>query len=156
MNEILTLLNNLQIKYQMISHPPVFTVNEANLYIKTDFSVKCLFLSNRQNTKFYLVIIKDDKKLDLKNLNHLVGIRLSLAKESKLEEKLGVKPGSVSLFGLINNKEKDVTVIIDSEAQKATTLNFHPNDNTVTIFITPLDTLKILKYLNFPYQIVDL
>ena len=71
-------------------------------------------------------------------------------------KKIKLKPGSVSLFGLLNNQEKDVKVFIDKKVNKENKINFHPNDNTVTLFISINDMFKFLNNLKIEYQVIDL
>ena len=158
MDKVLETLKEMQIDYEIITHPPVFTSKEADEYVKDRDGIfsKTLLLSNRKDKNFYLIIIDDKKRLNMKNLSTLLGQRLHFAKEEKLMQKMGVKPGSVSLFGLLNNKEKDIKVLIDKEVTKENKINFHPNNNTATLFIKVEDMFKFLNNLNFNYEIIDL
>ena len=101
---------------------------------------------------YYLEI----KKLDIKNLNTLTEDKLKFASEEYLKLKLGLIPGSVSLFGILNNKEKDVNIYIDEEVFKEEKIAFHPNVNTATLFIKTKDMKKILNELDFNYNIIKL
>lgn len=158
MDKVLETLKEMQIDYEIITHPPVFTSKEADGYVKDRDGIfsKTLLLSDRKDKNFYLIIIDDKKRLNMKNLSTLLGQRLHFAKEEKLMQKMGVKPGSVSLFGLLNNKEKDIKVLIDKEVTKENKINFHPNNNTATLFIKVEDMFKFLNNLNFNYEIIDL
>lgn len=158
MNEVLEVLKNMKIDYEIITHPAVYTAKEADEYVKNRDGIfsKTLLLSDKKDTHFYLIIIDDSKRLDIKKLSNVLGQRLHFAKQEDLMKKLGLRPGSVSLFGLLNNKEKDVKVFIDKEVTKEKMVNFHPNDNTATLFISTDDMFKFLNNLNFKYQIIDL
>lgn len=158
MDKVLEVLKEMNIDYEIITHPAAYTTEEADEYVKDREGVfsKTLLLSDKKNKNFYLVIIDDRKRLDIKKLSTLVGQRLHFAKEEDLMKKMSLKPGSVSLFGLINNKEKDIKIFIDKEAVEENNINFHPNVNTATIFISINDMFKFLNNLNFEYQIIDL
>lgn len=158
MDKVLEVLKDMEIDYEIITHPAVYTSKEADEYVKDREGIfsKTLFLSDKKDQNFYLIIINDSKRLDIKKLSDVIGQRLHFAKEEDLMKKMGLKPGSVSLFGLLNNKEKDVKVFIDKEVTKENKINFHPNDNTATLFISIDDMFKFLNNLNFEYQIIDL
>lgn len=158
MDKVLELLKEMDIDYEIITHPAVYTAKEADEYVKDRDGLfsKTLFLSDKKDKNFYLIIINDKKRLNIKNLSTRLAQRLHFAKEEKLMQKMGVKPGSVSLFGLLNNTEKDIKVLIDKEVTTENKVNFHPNDNTATLFITVEDMFKFLNNLNFNYEIIDL
>ena len=158
MDKVLKVLKGMKIDYEIIIHPAVYTAKEADEYVKDREGIfsKTLFLSDKKDQNFYLIIMDDKKRLDIKKLSDVIGQRLHFAKEKDLMKKMGLKPGSVSLFGLLNNKEKDVKVFIDKEVTKENKINFHPNDNTATLFISIDDMFKFLNNLNFEYQIIDL
>ena len=158
MDKVLEALKEMDINYEIITHPAAYTTEEADEYVKDREGVfsKTLLLSDKKDRDFYLIIIDDRKRLDIKKLSTLVGQRLHFAKEEDLMNKMGLKPGSVSLFGLLNNKEKDIKVFIDKEVTKENIINFHPNVNTATLFISIDNMFKFLDNLNFKYQIIDL
>lgn len=158
MENVIDFLDKNKIEYEIINHPAVYTVEEADKYIEGMDGVfsKTLFLAGKKNRKFYLVILSGDKKLDIKNLNTLTEDKLKFASEENLKSKLGLIPGSVSLFGILNNKEKDVNVYIDEEVFKEEKIAFHPNVNTATLFIKTKDMKKILNELDFNYNIIKL
>ena len=158
MNKVLEVLKDMNINYEIITHPAVYTTCQANKYIKNKEKIffKNLFLSDKKGQNFYLIIIDDTKRLDIKKLSKIIGQRLHFAKEEDLMKKLKLKPGSVSLFGLLNNQEKDVKVFIDKKVNMENKINFHPNDNTVTLFISTNDMFKFLNNLKIGYQVIDL
>ena len=158
MDKVLDVLKEMNIDYEIITHPAAYTTEEANEYVKDREGIfsKTLLLSDKKDRNFYLIIIDDRKRLDIKKLSTLVGQRLHFAKEEDLMKKIKLKPGSVSLFGLLNNQEKDVKVFIDKKVNKENKINFHPNDNTVTLFISTNDMFKFLNNLKIGYQVIDL
>ena len=158
MDKVLEVLKEMNIDYEIITHPAVYTTCQANKYIKNKEKIffKNLFLSDKKGQNFYLIIIDDTKRLDIKKLSKIIGQRLHFAKEEDLMKKMSLKPGSVSLFGLINNKERDIKIFIDKEAVEENNINFHPNVNTATIFISTNDMFKFLNNLKIGYQVIDL
>lgn len=152
-------LNDLEISFQIVEHPAVYTTEEADKYIegKVGVRTKSLFLTNKKKTAFYLVFMDDKKRLDMKRFAEVVGEKhIKFASEASLLEKLGLTPGSVSIFGLLNNKEKDVRVYFEKDIVGDVPLTFHPNDNTKTIFVATQDLFNFLKAENFEYQIIEL
>ena len=158
MNEVIEILNKLNIKFDIIYHPAVYTSEEADFYVK---DIKCskgknLFLSGKNDKNFYLFIIKDTKRLEIKKVSKLTQDRLHFASENNLKEKMNLTPGMVSVFGLINNKEHDIKTYIDKELFDEELITFHPNDNTATMLINTNDILKFLQEMNFNYEIINL
>ena len=147
--KVYDVLNEIGIKYEKYTHKPVYTVEDVN---KLDVHIpgnhtKNLFLRNRKGNIHYLVVMKDSKRADLKKLSKQVGSTpLSFASEKRLEKYLGLKPGSVSPFGLVNDSGKCVKVIIDSDILKGEKIGFHPNVNTATLVILTGDFQKFLKW----------
>jgi len=142
-------LDELGIAYTRYEHPPVFTVEEAERHWTRIKGAHCknLFLRNKKGNRHYLVILEASKAADLKALNDLLGEdRLSFASEKRLMKYLGVEAGSVSVFGLINDAENSVRVVIDEDLKKADSVNFHPNVNTATIGISFPDFQQFLSW----------
>ncbi len=149
MQDIYQVLNQLNIPYGKHDHPPVFTVEEAQKYDRgiDAGKNKNLFLRNKKGDKHYLVVIDSTKRLDLKELSsRLDESKISFASPERLLEYLGLTPGSVSPFGLINDKNKSVNVIIDNDLMKNKKLAFHPNINTSTLVISTTDFQKFLAW----------
>lgn len=149
MNDIYNVLNKLGILYEKHEHPAVFTVADAvKYYVKIDGAHnKSIFLRNKKADKYYLILTLDSKRVNLKELQiFLTESKLSFASPEKLMEYLGLTPGSVSPFGLINDKNKIVEVIVDEELLKFDKQGFHPNINTVTLIITTEDLKKFLEW----------
>lgn len=156
-SKIFNLLDDLGIKYEYLEHEPVFTVAESEQVIKDKTPVKNLVLMDEKTNELYMVICRGEIRLDLKNLANSIGTnRLVFAKPEVLKAKLGVTPGSVSIFSLLNNHHNDVTVLIDKEILTAKRLGFHPNDNTASIFIDGEDLEKILKNTKNSYKYIDI
>jgi Ala-tRNA(Pro) deacylase len=153
------ILNLLGIKYIRYEHEAVYTVEEANkLEIRISGQhCKNLFLRNRKGDVHYLVILDDAKKVDLKSLSKQIGsTNLSLASEERLYKYLGLKPGSVTPFGIINDIERVVTVLVDRDLISLDTVNFHPNVNTATIEVSYADLEKFIKWHENRINYVDI
>lgn len=150
-------LDDLGISYELHSHPPVYTVAEAQEQWDgiPGAHVKNLFLRNKKGNHHYLVIMAYDKPLDLKTLEgRLPASRLSFASERRLAEHLGVEPGSVSVFGILNDANAAVEVILDEELLEAGNINFHPNLNTATVTISTDDLRRFLESQPNPWRTV--
>ncbi len=147
--KVYRVLESLGISFVKYEHPPVFTVAEARQHWANLAGARCknLFLRDEKGKRHFLVIVEHEKPVDLKKLAQMVGEkRLSFASAERLERYLGVDPGAVSPFGLIFDQKKEVEVLIDSDLEKATTIYFHPNINTVTIGLSLADFKKFLAW----------
>ena len=148
MLEVLNKLDELQIKYQLIKHIPIYTIEEANnLDIENkEYIVKNLFLRDDKKRNYYLVIIKNHKKVNLNDLMLKINSRrLSFASSDDLNKYLNLKKGSVTPLGILNDKNKVVTIIIDEDILKDNLIGVHPNDNRATIFIKTKDLIKLIE-----------
>ncbi len=141
-------LHALNIKYEVIFHPPTPTVEEALIYWKDLEAVHCknLFFRNHKGNRHYLVVFDCMKQLNIHDLEQrLKQGKLSFASPERMNRYLGISPGSVSPFGLINDTEKHVTVFIDKQLLDAKKLSFHPNDNTASLSLTTSDFVHFLE-----------
>ncbi len=157
--EVLKKLSELAISYETVFHPPAFTTEEANQYIegKAGVRTKSLFLTNRKKTAYYLLIMDDSKRLDITKFQESLAVkRLSFASPTNLMGKLGVEPGAVSIFGLLNNQEKDVQVYFDKDIISEEVMSFHPNFNEMTLFLKTSDILRFIEELGYTYHTVTL
>ena len=150
MEEVLEKLKELQIEYDIVEHIPVYTIEEMeNLgpdYFKGAHICKNLFLRDAKGKRHFLVIIGQDKKADIKSIEAQIGCtRLSFASPERLDKYLKLQKGSVTPFGLINDVEKQVEVVIDRDLMNKNKLGFHPNINTATVLISFKDLEKFLK-----------
>src|SRR5437763_63452 len=140
-------LDELGISFSRHEHPPVATVEEAEQHWEGIAATHCknLFLRNQKGTRHYLVIVVHSKRGDLRALAEQIGDgKLSFASPERLMTYLGVTPGSVSPFGLINDVRHEVRVFLDRDLKKADRVSFHPNINTVTLTITYEDFQRFL------------
>ena len=147
--KVYNILRELDISYTKHEHPPIYTVEEAEQHWENITGAHCknLFLRNKKGKNHYLVIAKSEKRVNLKALTSRLGEdRLSFASPERMLRYLGLEPGAVSPFGLINDKENAVVVVIDRDLKEASHVNFHPNVNTATVGIAFTDFEKFLSY----------
>jgi len=153
------ILKELDISFEYYEHPPAPTIEEAKLYWKDIEASHCknLFFRNHKGNKHYLVILDYKQKLEIHDLEkRLKQGKLSFASEQRMLKYLGIKPGSVSPFGLINDSFKHIFVFIDENLKKSTRISFHPNINTASLVIPFLDFQKFLDYTGNNYNFIQL
>jgi len=149
MTEIKEYLTQIGIKFKLFEHPPVYTCEDAKKYTSEvrGLHLKNLFLHGKEGS-YFLVIIPANEKADLKKISHFVSEKVSLANSNELKDILNLEPGSVSPFGLINDLDNKVKIIIDKKILEQKYLSFHPNTNTKTLELTLNDFIKYLNSLN--------
>jgi len=146
-DDLIDLLNKKSIRFKLTEHKPLFTVEDSkNLRGQIEGAhSKNLFLKDKKDN-FYLVSFIEDIVADLKKAAIQLGSKkLSFAREEYLMQYLGIKPGSVSPFGLINDYEKKVKFFFDSEFMNFDIVNFHPLVNTATVSIAPSDLINLIE-----------
>jgi len=156
--KVYKLLNELNIEFKEYEHPPLDTIEIAQEYWKDIDAMHCknLFFRNHKGNKHYLVIIKDTTPFVLKKLEKkLKQGKLTFGSEKRLTKYLNVKAGSVSPFGLINDKEKHVHLFLDEQLQSANYISFHPNDNTASLVLKYSDFIKYLNYMGNKYEFIS-
>ena len=147
-------LDNLGIEYQRIDHEAAMTMEaceEIDRVLGDDTTIcKNLFLCNRQETNFYLLLMPGNKPFKTKDLSAQIhSARLSFAKPEYMEEYLDITPGSVSILGLMNDSEKKVQLLIDKDIMKEPYFGCHPCINTSSLKFTTEDlTKKIIPALD--------
>lgn len=119
---------------------------------------KNLFLCNAQKTKFYLLMILGDKKFKTRDISHQINSpRLSFAPEEYMEKYLGITPGSVSVMGLMNDQDNQVSLLIDEDVIREEYVGCHPCINTSSIRMKTGELLeKILPAVHHEYTVVHL
>ena len=141
------LLDSLGIEYNCIDHAPAMTMEVCQEIDKTLQAVICknLFLCNRQETTFYLLMIPGDKKFKTKDLSAQIhSSRLSFAKETYMEEFLDITPGSVSVLGLMNDREHRVQLLVDRDVLKGDYMGCHPCINTSSLRLRTKDLVETI------------
>jgi len=147
-DELFVYLDSLGIAHQTVTHRPVFTVEEARASRGEAIGghTKNLFLRDKKGALF-LVVAPEDAAIELKSLHRLLGAsgRFSFGSAELMRELLGVEPGSVTPFAVINDKTCRVTVVLDAALMTHEVLNFHPLVNTGTTAISRENLLKFLE-----------
>jgi len=148
-NKVYEVLKSLEIPFEVHFHPPVYTVEEAEEHWGDVKGTHCknLFVRNKKGNRHYLVILESSKRADLKELNRQLGEdRLSFASPERMMRFLGLEPGAVSPFGLINDSGKEVQVVVDKDLKTADWVSFHPNVNTATLTLSFEDFERYLEW----------
>ena len=141
-------LDAMGIHYEQYTHPPVFTSEQAAEHWAgiPATRVKNLFLRNKKGNRHYLVILEIGKQADLRHLVKIIGDdRLSFGSPERLMSTMGLTPGSVSPFGLLNDPSHAVRVIVDEDLRRVERLIFHPNINTASLTISVADFERFLE-----------
>ncbi len=145
--ELIAYLDTLGIPTKTYEHAAVFTVAESLAIEKTmpGGHTKNLFLKDKKD-KLFLVVALHDAAIEMKSLHKALDCdRLSFGKAELLEQVLGIKPGSVTPFSVINDKGGQVTVILDAPMMEHALLNYHPLENTATTVIARDDLLRFIR-----------
>jgi Ala-tRNA(Pro) deacylase len=156
-NNLFRYLNELNIQYSTIEHEPIFKVEDSAL-LKNNMAganTKNLFLKDKKG-QLFLICAVSDTKINVNKLHHTLGCkRLSFGKPEVLNNALGVTPGSVTLFSIINDKNLEVTLVIDKSLLNYDIVNFHPLLNDATTAISNKDMIKFAKSTKHEPLIVD-
>lgn len=146
--QVYDVLDALAVTYEVYQHPPVFTVADAEEHWINIPGKGCknLFLRDAKGENHFLVVVPDEKRVDVKALAAERGLsRLSFGSPDRLLKYLGLTPGAVSPFGIINDPEGLVTVMVDECLMKEALVTFHPNVNTATVALSSEDFRKFLS-----------
>jgi Ala-tRNA(Pro) deacylase len=157
-NALYDRLRALGIAWRGYEHVPVFTVEEAETVnaVQPGGHTKNLFLKDRKGG-LWLVVLRDDFRLDLNGLSRQIGApRFSFGSGELLIATLGVPPGSVTPFALMNDEDNKVRVVLDEDMLKLEPLNFHPLRNDRTIAVSSADLLRFIADCGHVPQIVKL
>ena len=154
------LLDRLGISYQRIDHEAAMTMEACAAVDKALEATICknLLLCNRQNTAFYLLLIPGDKPFKTKELSSQIeSSRLSFAAAEYMEEFLDITPGSLSVFGLMNDKDNRVQLLIDEDVLKGEYIGFHPCINTSSLRLKTADLVdKVIPAMGHAPRLVHL
>ena len=154
------LLDRLGVEYDRVDHAPAMTMEDCKEVDEILEAMVCknLFLCNRQETDFYLLLMPGDKPFKTKDLSAQIhSARLSFAKPEYMEKYLDITPGSVSVLGLMNDTENAVQLVLDKPIAESTRIGCHPCINTSTLAVSTQDILtKFLPAVHHEPIIVDL
>ncbi len=148
----------LELPVALHHHPAIFTVAEGRDLEREIHGThtRNLFLKDHKG-KMFLVTLTQETPIDLKKLSALLGVgRFSFGSPERLWSFLGVRPGSVSPLAILNDHEKQVSLILEKKMMEQTLINFHPLINTMTIGLTPSDLMIFLEKHGITPQIIDL
>jgi Ala-tRNA(Pro) deacylase len=155
-DELFALLDRLGIAHSTVSHPPLFTVEEGREWHDKIPGLHCknLFIKDRKGG-IWLVVLPADKRADLGRLEKLLAApRFSFARPEVLLEVLELTPGSVTPFGLLNDRERRVRVVLDQAMLAAAWVNVHPLHNAASTTLLAADLLRFVRALGYEPVIV--
>lgn len=156
---VLRYLDEKGLKYSWYTHEEAPTIEIARSRWHADGSKHCknLFFRNHKGNRHYLVVLDCEYNLDIHDLEkRLHQGKLSFASPHRMEHYLGLTPGSVSPFGLINDTDNHVHLFLDANLQQHESLSFHPNDNHATVVIPKEEFLKYLNEVGNSYEFIEL
>lgn len=147
-DQLFARLSELGIEVSTVAHPPLFTVADSQA-LRGEIPgghTKNLFLKDKKG-KFFLITLDEDAEVDLKQIHHLIGAsgRVSFGSPEALMQHLGVMPGAVTAFGLINDTNGSVRFVIDATLLDHATINAHPLTNEATTSISSADLLRFAQ-----------
>lgn len=145
----------LGIKFDYLEHPEAPTIEIAKKYWTNLNSIHCknLFFRNHKGNRHYLVIFHCDHDMAIHDIEKMLKQgKLSFASETRMEKYLGLRPGSVSPFGLLNDTDHHVYVFLDENLLKAKKLSFHPNDNRASLAIKLEDFIRYMDHTGNAYE----
>lgn len=147
-DELLAFLSELGIAVKTATHPPLFTVADSQA-LRGEIPgghTKNLFLRDKKE-RYFLLTVEEDGEVDLKTIHQVIGAsgRVSFGKPEKLLDYLGVTPGAVTAFGIVNDTENKVTIVLDAALMRHDTINAHPLTNEATTSIGRDDLLRFIN-----------
>lgn len=152
-------LKNLGIEFDYYEHPEAPTIEIAAQFYRGEGTTLCknLFFRNHKGNKHYLVIMDSKHEMDIHDIEHrLHQGKLSFASEERMMKYLGVRPGSVSLFTLVNDANHEVILFVDSKLKEAEKVSFHPNDNRASLVISNESMMKFIEKIGNTWEFLDL
>lgn len=152
-------LKSKKIEYVLHEHPAVYTCEDVEKRCGNVPGLACknLLLRDKKGRRYFLVILPATKRTDLKKFAGIVGEdKMSFASPEALMDKLGLEPGAVSPFGLLNDKKNEVEVYVDSEVYNADVVSFLPNRNTASLELSGEMFRKFLQSIENFNKVIDL
>jgi Ala-tRNA(Pro) deacylase len=155
--QLFSFFDSLGIAHETVNHPPFFTVEDGEGWWDKIPGLHCknLFLKDKKD-RVWLVVMPGDVRADIKRIAKNIGAaNPSFGKPELLMEVLGLTPGSVTPFGLINDTQKRVTVVLDRGMLESERVNYHPLHNAASTAIKSADLVKFIRALDYDPIIVD-
>ncbi|MDO9511787.1 MAG: prolyl-tRNA synthetase associated domain-containing protein [Bacteroidales bacterium] len=159
MSDVFEVLDKLAIPYTLYEHPPAPDIPTAMLYWKDIDAAHCknLFFRNHKGNRHYLVIVEHRHDLAISDLEkRMKQGKLTFASPERMMKHLGLRPGSVSPFGLIHDVTHHVHLFIDENLKKFPTISFHPNRNTASVVIRFEDFMRFLDWSKNTFEFIQL
>ena len=155
--EIKLFLEEKKIPFEWVEHKAVYTIEEMEeLGLESmDEIAKNLFLRDQKGKRHFLVVVQGLKQVNLKELGEKLGTKLSFASEERLEKYMGLKKGSVTPLGILNDENCAVEVFIDEDLCKMGKIGVHPNENTASVYLSPDDLLDIIREHGNPLEVLS-
>lgn len=157
--KVYDVLRALKIEFDYLEHPEAPTIEIAKQYWVNQDSKHCknLFFRNHKGNRHYLVCLDCDHDMAIHDLEKILKQgKLSFASEQRMAKYLGLRPGSVSPFGLVNDMEHQVYVFLDENLRKAEKLSFHPNDNRASLAVKTEDFIRYMEAIGNGFEWVGL
>lgn len=152
-------LDKMGIEYEYYEHPEAPTIEIAAQFYRGEDTTLCknLFFRNHKGNRHYLVIMDSRHQMDIHSIEKMLRQgKLSFASSERMMKYLGLRPGSVSLFGLVNDKDHEVTLFVDKGLVNVKKVSFHPNDNRASLVISSSDMFKFIENIGNEWQVLDL
>ena len=158
-DQVIEQLNLSGLPYRVIDHAAVFHVGEEPAELVGIPMTKNLLLKDRSTGQVYMIVMEGEKRLDISALAMELGStknRLQFVKYDDVEATVGVPPGHVSIFNLLNEEAKDVQIAFDKALLQQPEIGFHPNVNTATVMMKPQDVIGFLRLHGHEPHVIDL
>ena len=156
-DSLLQLLSGAGCDFHVVEHPPVYTIEEAMLAVPPVDGIKTknIFVRDAKGNRHILVIVPHDKQIDLGALAKLLpSTKLSMGSAERLQRCLGVIPGAVSLFSLINDVDAAVELVVDEAVWQADRVQGHPLRNTATVSISHASLVSFLAHVDHRPKVI--
>ena len=154
---LFSILDDLHIEYQTIEHPPIHSEEDSALWESKTPGLMCksLFLKDKKSG-YWLIVMPAHKRANLRGIEALLGAsRISFVQQDLVQQILGVSPGAVTPFAVMNDTEHCVQVVLDDEVLKKDMMNCHPLRNTASTSLSPADLVKFLTHFGYAPAIIN-
>lgn len=158
-SQVYDFLETHGIEFDYYEHPEAPTIEIAKQFYRGEGTTLCknLFFRNHKGNKHYLVIMDSRHEMDIHSIEKVLHQgKLSFASPERMMKYLGVRPGSVSLFNLVNDVNHDVILFVDEELMRAEKVSFHPNDNRASLVISSDAMMKFISAVGNRFEIMKL
>ncbi|RDY23149.1 hypothetical protein CHF27_009915 [Romboutsia maritimum] len=158
MKNIFKILEDLEVNFKKYEHEPVKTCAESTALLPDDIPgvrTKHLFLRDKKKQSYFVVVVNENKLVDLKSLSNQLGVKsLGMASEGELQEYLNVEAGALSMLAFLNAEDTTVRLLIDEQIWNEKAFDCHPNVNNIVLSINKEDWLKIFNYIKRTPEVI--